>query len=137
MKNYLVFLIVPLVTLSFNSCTQADFNQLANTMLSEATGGILQMKDGVQGSNTFTKPAKIKLSKSSEVISMRWSGDTPTAIIEGASTKGSQQGNGVYNFNPFGSKHYDLDVDFRKKTYILNQFDGAQLPTERGTIITL
>lgn len=117
------------------SCSQLELENLANETLSS-----LLSPSALSGQTTPTsavKPAKIRLSKSGETISMRWSGDTPTAIIEGTSTKGSQQGNGVYNFNPFGSKHYDLDVDFRKKTYILNQFDGAQLPTERGTIITL
>lgn len=129
MNNKLILLLTGITLLS--SCTNSGIDQI----VSAATGGIIRTKEGLDADKS-AQPASIKLSKSGQVVKLDWRNGTPYAInLEiVSSTKGIKQGENSYWFSPMQSKHYNLTVDFTKKTYELAQFDGAQLPTEYGTI---
>lgn len=140
MKNYLLFLTIPLLALN-NSCSQADLTQLANTMLSEATGGVLQMKEGIQGSGNTAptatvKPSRVKLSRSGSITKINWKGNTPYADLGDES--GPSQGyyeNGYWHFSPPQYRMLTISIDFNKKRY--KKVDLGTNENESGTVTFL
>ena len=129
----LTLLLLPLSSVLFFSCTESQISQFSSNLVSAV---------GIPATTSVAstaKPNKIKLSRNGQVIPIRWSGATPyaTDLYEDETTKGVKQSDGAFWFSPTQSKHYNIYINFTKKTYTLEQFDGAQLPTERGSITFL
>lgn len=114
------------------SCSPTQILQEADQIISDAFIRNL----GVQGVNTsHLKPNKVKLSKSGDVIDLKWSGSTISANMGEGWQNLTSKRSGVYVYNPDGTKHYNLEMDFNRSVYQLDQFDGAWLPSEKGTLI--